>query len=328
MTNLNFWVLANSGIHTASHLNALLAEFERENPKISVEISVLNRSALWRRLFSCLQEARECEPADVVQIPHYWTALFGRLGFFEDLAELDPKISLRDWLEPLRPHCTLHQTGRIYSLPWWMDATALHYRADHLAQITKEPEEALSKWDGFLKICAELSRKKRPAGYYPLENSNLRGLASCRDVLPRVWARGGDILTPDGTRATLLRDEFLRGVDDYLSLFRKGLMPLLRERGSLGTMLEGKASMTISRRRAPAPPPEAGAVEVRTLPVPGGLFGSHAYLSSYNLAVSKESARSKEALSLVKWLCRDDSQAKYSQLIGAFTSEGLRVGRP
>jgi len=317
---MQFWVLPNSGTQTVAHLRALLMEFKREHPDTRVDISVLTRDTLWRRLFECQREPRTTEVADLVQIPHYWTALFARLGILAELSSMDGPSSLEEWIEPLRPHCVLPGTSKIYSVPWCMDVTALHYRVDHLREVCANPDEQLSKWDGFVAACEALAEKRRGGNYFPLENANLRGSVNIRDLLPCIWNRGGDIFNTECTRAAVHRDESLRGMEDFLKLFSKGLMPLMRERGSLGTMLEGKASMVLSRRLSQSVLPAGSQpdFEVRTLPVPGEIFGSHSFLSSYNLCITKSSANQRDAMTLLKWLSRPTVQLAYSRLVHAF----------
>ncbi|MFA5162404.1 MAG: extracellular solute-binding protein [Elusimicrobiales bacterium] len=313
-----FWVLPNSGLQTVSHLKSLLSEFEREHPDIRVELAVLTRDALWRRLFEFQRQPRRAETGDIVQIPHYWTALFARLGIIDPLPEFTPKSCLDEWIEPLRPHCLLPGSSDIYSVPWWMDVTALHYRTDHMRAVCGNGSAAFREWDDVVRICRELARKFGGGNYFPMENSNLRGSVNLRDLLPSIWSRGGDIFNTECTRAVVHREEALRGMEDYLQLLSGGHMPLLRERGSLGTMLEGRASMTVSRRLSQSLLPENDEFEVKTVPLPGGLYGAHSLLSSYNLALVKNAKNRSEAAELLKWLVRPAQQAMYCRMIHAF----------
>ena len=317
---MQFWVLPNSGVQTVAHLRALLVEFSMEHPDVRVDISVLTRETMWSKIFECQREPRTGEVADLVLIPHYWTALFARLGILAELSGQDGPSSLEEWIEPLRAHCVLPGTAKIYSVPWWMDVTALHYRVDHLREVCSNPDEQLSRWDGFVAACEALAARRKGGNYFPLENANLKGSVNIRDLLPCIWNRGGDIFNTEFTRAAVHRDESLRGMEDFLQLFRKGHMPLMRERGSLGTMLEGKASMVLSRRLSQSvlPAGDQPDFEVKTLPVPGEIFGSHSFMSSYNLGILKAAQNQRDAMLLLKWLAHTDQQISYARLIHAF----------
>ncbi len=315
-----FWMLPNSGLQSVADMKTMLTEFSAEHPDIAVEVRVLARRALWTRMFLSQREGVDDAVADLVQIPHYWTALFSRLGVITDLNDLDPALSANECIAPLQPHCFMPGTQRVHSVPWWMDVSALHYRVDHLQQIDSNPDALFTKWDGLLSACEALARNRKVHNYYPMENANARGSFTIREMLPCILNRGGDLFSQDLSRASVHREECLRGIEDYLALFRRGFMPLLRERGSLGTVAEGKASIVISRRQSESifSMGTEGEVPVRTVPVPGELFGSNSYLSSYNLAIMREGTAQQEALTLLKWLTSNSRQQKYARLIDAF----------
>ncbi|HOX21994.1 MAG TPA: extracellular solute-binding protein [Elusimicrobiales bacterium] len=314
------WVEPNSCLDTAAQLRLLLQDFQKENPGIKVEFRVLTRQHLWQELFSLQRQARpHGQLPDLVQIPHFWTALFSKLDIIQNLSEFSPALSASQWIEPLRPHCFLPGTASIFSVPWWMEVSALHYRVDHFEQVVKNPDDLLREWPGFLEACSFFHRKKRVPNYYPVENPNTRGSVSLGDLIPLVWNNGGDIFSQDMTRSVIHREEAMRGMEDYLALFRNGYMPLMHERGSMGTMLEGNASMAIStlqmlgrKTRDPNMPP------IRTLPMPRGRLGSFSLMASANLAIVKDSKHKEEAFKLLQWLCSGTQQKRHAEMIDAF----------
>jgi len=318
---MRFWILPNSGLETVSHMRLLLDYFRSQRPDLEIEITVLTRQSLWQKLFLC---QRGLLPAaqrpDIVQIPHYWTALFSRLGLLENLSLLLPSLCDDCLLEPLRANCYMPGSSDIYSYPWWMDVSALHYRVDHLENLGIEPEKAMATWDGFLKVCGMLQQKRGGHNYFPLENANIKGTMTARDVLPFIWNRGGDIFSTDMMRSTIHREEVLRGIEDYLNLFRRGYMPLMREKGSIGTLSQGRASMSISRRLSPITQSEAAGnrLMVRTIPIPGDIFGSQSFLSSYNLAILASSQHKEDAAGLLRWMTAEENMSRYCNLVQAF----------
>jgi ABC-type glycerol-3-phosphate transport system substrate-binding protein len=324
---LVFWILPNSGLETMSHLNAILAKFNTFYPEIRVKPQVLIDKTLWQRLFLSRRQDPGFELPDLVEIPHYWTALFSRLGMFENLTGLDASLSVENCILPLKPHCFLPGSREIYSVPWWMSVTALHYRVDHLNKVTGNPENLLKTWDGLLSACGALKNRFRTCDYFPVANSSLRGLLTLREVLPFIWERGGDLFDSRLKKPTIHNDAVIKGIEDFLILFERGFMPLMREKGSLGTMAEGKASMVLTRRQSQAVFDESfqTSLSLKTLPVPGLRASSISFMTSYNLSISKSSSKKKQALELVKWLCSDEYSTQYSKLIKAFpcTTEGF-----
>lgn len=315
---MKIWILPDSGLATVSNFETLLKPFREQNPGIEVEVSVINRRAMWQRMFSLIKNVHTEENPDIIEFPHYWTALFSKLGALKELTGLIDDVN-KDWLDPLTSHIYMPHTDKIFSLPWWMDLTALHYREDHLKEITSNPADVLASWDGFLDMCQELKAKRTTPGYYPLESSNSLGTLTLRETLPNIWNRGGSVFSKDSLTATLNDHEAISGIEDYIYLLLKEYMPLMSERGALGTVIEGRASMHISRRQSISTASDyEGEFPLKTVPFPAQLFGAYSYMSCYNLGIAQNSANSQDALKLIKFLLLDENQVEYSKKIKAF----------
>ena len=313
------WVMPDAGDKSKDVYASFISLFKKENPSIDVTIRVFTRNVLWRRMFTIKHPTHEEEVPDLIQIPHYWTALLVREGVAENLSELDPGLSLANCLVPLKAHCYQPGTKDIYSYPWWFDLSALHYRADHLKLVTSKPEQDLATWDGLLHTCEALREHfKDVEGYYPLQNSDWRGSLSMRNALPCVWGRGSDLLSADRGTTLVGTKAFKEGIRDYINLALKNYMPILRERGSLGTVVSGKASMMISRKQGVSTFNARRGIRVRTLPVPttGDMYFS--YLSGMNLFINTQSQEKKNALKFIKCCARPDIQLHYASMIDAF----------
>ena len=313
------WVLPDAGDKSKEKYASFIARFKKENPSIDVSVRVFTRNILWRRMFTIKHPTYAEEIPDIVQIPHYWTALLVREGVAANLSELDPGLSLTNCLVPLKNHCYQPGTKDLYSYPWWFDVSALHYRTDHLKLVSTDPAKDLSTWDGLLRICAALREQFRDVpGYYPVQNSDWRGSLSMRHALPCVWGRGVDLLTPDFKNTSVGTKAFKEGLRAYITLALKDYMPILRERGSLGTMASGKASLILSRKQGSFNAQHG--VQVRTLPVPSTGATTQAYLSGMNLFINNLSQEKKNALKFIKFCARPENQISYASMIDAFPS--------
>lgn len=313
------WAMPDAGDKTKENYASFISLFKQENPNIDIHVRVFTRNVLWRRMFTIKNPTYQEEVPDVVQIPHYWTALLVREGVAENLSAMDPGLSLASCLPALKQHCYQPNTKEIYSYPWWFDVSALHYRADHLKEVTQNPEKDLATWSGLLKICKALcERFKDVPGYYPMQNSDWRGSISMRNALPCVWGMGVDLLSRDLKNTEVGTRAFKEGVRDYIDLALKNYMPILRERGSLGTMASGKASLMISRKQGLRTFDARRGHQVRTVPVPATGDTSTAYLSGMNLFINTLSQHKKEALNFIKFCARTDVQIKYASMIDTF----------
>ncbi|MBR3603510.1 MAG: extracellular solute-binding protein [Elusimicrobiaceae bacterium] len=313
------WVMPDSGAHTKADYQKLVERFKKEHPAADVTVEVLTRNQLWKKIFTLKYPASGEVIPDVIQIPHYWTALLTRAGVAENLSKLDPGLSLSTALAPLRAHCYKPGTKDLYSYPWWFDMSALHYRVDHLKFVTKNPEQELATWDGLLDVCARLQDYfKEVEGYYPMQNGDWRGSLSTRSTFMEIWGHGADLFTPDLRESLIHCAAFKQGVKDYINLALKDYMPILRERGSLGTMLSGKASMLLSRKQGLVSFHGRGRARVKTLPVPRTGDQSYAYLSGMNLMINVAGKDKQTALEFIKWSARADNQVKYASAMEVF----------
>lgn len=313
------WVMPDSGSRTKEDYARLSALFQKEYPGVDITVRVFTRNILWRKIFTIKNPTPEEEIPDVIQIPHYWTALLTRAGVAENLSKLDPGLFLNNALFPLKPHCYLPGTKDIYSYPWWFDMSALHYRGDHLKLVSSNPEEDLSTWEGLLRICEALKQTfKDNPGYYPMQNSDWRGSLSVRSALCAIWDRGTDLITPDFKQSLVHTEQFKAGIKDYVTLALKNYMPILRERGSLGTMISGKASILMSRKQGVASFDTKRGVRVKTVPVPTTGSVYYSYLSGMNLMINVLSKEKENALAFIKWCARADNQIRYAGMMEVF----------
>ena len=207
------WVLPDAGDKSRERIEAFVARFKKENPSINISIRIFTRNILWRRMFTIKHPTYEEEVPDIIQIPHYWTALLVREGVAANLSELDPGLSLTNCLVPLKNSCYQPGTKDIYSYPWWFDVSALHYRTDHLKLVSSNPEKDLSTWNGLLRVCAALQNTFRDVpGYYPMQNSDWRGSLSHRCVLPCLWSKGAYLFSEDLEHSGLSNSAFQEGM--------------------------------------------------------------------------------------------------------------------
>ena len=305
------WVMPDCGARTKEVYHLLSQRFEQEHPGARLTVQVLTRNILWKKIFTLKHPADGEVIPDVVQIPHYWTALLTRAGVAENLSKLDPGLSLATVLFPLKPHCCKPGTKDVYSYPWWFDMSALHYRTDHLKKVTAHPERDLATWQGLLEVCARLADYfKDQEGYFPMQNGDWRGSLSTRSTFTEIWGRGADLFTPDLKDTQIGTDAFKQGVKDYITLALKNYMPILRERGSLGTMMSGKASMLLSRKQGVASFEGRSRVRVSTVPVPRTGEQPQAYLSGMNLMMNTAGQDKETALEFIRWCTRPDNQIR------------------
>ena len=316
-----FWIMPDNAERTQSIMEDFLKDFKKENPSIDLEVKVINRATLWNKIFSLRHLLRSGKGPDIIAMPHYWTELLIKAGVLVNLTEFDKTFRVDSYLELLHQHCYKKNTSDIYSIPWWFDITALHYREDHLSQVCNNPQQILGTWQGMLEACKLLKERFSDVeGYFPMQNSDWRGSLSHRAVLPCIWSKGGFLMDEKENLSGFNVKETRQGIEDFAALALKGYMPILRERSSLGTISSGYASMVMTRRQGIAMfEGQRANFEVKTLPIPRTGKNSVNYLEAINLALVKGEHQEEAAL-LVKWLTKPENQIKYAALTEVFPS--------
>lgn len=315
-----FWMLPDNGIETAEMMEGFLKDFRQQNPDINLEVQIINRRTLWGKIFTLKHDIGKEGCPDLIAFPHYWTDILATSKLLEPLKKFDKNITVQHVLDPLRKHCISNEDQEIYSFPWWLDISALHYREDHLKAVTDKPEEALSTWQGFLDICQKLKEYFSDVDdYYPVQNSDWRGSLSHRGVLPCLWSRGAELFSKDLQKSGFSTSAFKDGMQDFIDLALKGYMPILRERSSIGNISAGKSSLIVTRRQNISMF-EGETFKVKTLPIPKTGATSVNYLSGTNLGILRKSKESKDAYTLLKWLTKPEKQIIYASKTEVFPS--------
>lgn len=315
-----FWMLPDSGIDTAEMMESFLSDFRQQNPDINLEVQIINRRTLWGKIFTLKHDIGTEGCPDLIAFPHYWTDILATAKLIEPLKNFDEGITVQNVLDPLRKHCISNEDQEIYSFPWWLDISALHYREDHLKAVTAKPDEALSTWQGLLDICQKLKEYFSDVDdYYPVQNSDWRGSLSHRGVLPCLWSRGAELFSEDLQKSGFSTAAFKDGMQDFIDLALKGYMPILKERSSIGNISAGKSSLIVTRRQNISMF-EGETFKVKTLPIPRTGAKSVNYLSGTNLGILRKSKESKAAYTLLKWLTKPEKQIMYAAKTEVFPS--------
>ena len=218
------WLLSDSDSSKHLAFREMLAGFCAHFPDVKAEFAVKTRSRLWESIFAHLRDSRRNPLADVIEIPHNWTALLAKLGLLSDLSKI-----LDDFNPPACPEFIAREFapgdgGAVFSAPWWMEAPALFYSQSALKSMGGHPGDNGLSWDEFVSVLEKfsISRRYRGADFYPLCFSGSSGQLGLDNVLPRVWSRGGGLFSQDLNRASFNKHETSAGVQDMLGLAVNG----------------------------------------------------------------------------------------------------------
>lgn len=290
----------------------LIQRFHQTHPKIRVQVQIGPHSSTEYHAIVTQRLRNKDTSVDIFLMDVIWPPEFASAGWALDLTSKFSRKEQEGFLPATIAANTYH--GRIYGVPYYLDAGLFYYRQDLLDKYEFDPPKS---WHEML---AQGNVIRKGEGdptlrVYSAQFKQYEGLVC--DMLEFIWSHGGSILDertrkvlmaePASIQAiTFVRDQIIgkaapQGVINY------------EEPESLELFIQGKA---VFHRNWPyawavANDPEkskvAGRVGVGTLPA----FPGHspaAALGGWQFGISRWSRHVKEAWEFVKFMTSFDSQ--------------------
>ncbi|MBU2573102.1 MAG: extracellular solute-binding protein [Elusimicrobia bacterium] len=326
------WLLSDCDTNKFAAFKNLLNSFSAQYPDIKVDFRALTRRSMWQNLFAHLRDSKHRESADIIELPHSWTAVFAKLGLLAEIGGVLESFTPAGYPDFLKKGCVPEESEMFFSVPWWMEAPALFYRPDEFRKRKLCPETDLLDWEHFLAACERLAAGNKKRGFYPVLQGDVTGRLGSSHALPCVWNRGGDLFSEDLNRCTLGKDEAVKGLQDYLEPALRGYLPLFSEAVFEGGPFYEESCAMVFGSRAPASPGKKSVF--RSVRLPGPRKKELVY--SYNLAAASGSPNLKEAGLFLKWALAADNCRSFAAAFGVFpclkaafeeTLEDARGGR-
>lgn len=157
---------------------------------------------------------------DVIAGDVIWLAQFADDGYAADLSERLPSEEREKFMAG--PMDAMTYEGKVYGVPWYMDAGMLYYRKDLLEQsgFSGPP----TTWDE-LKAMALKTKQDTGTRYgFVFQGANYEG--GVVDGLEYIWTHGGDVLDPDDpTNVVVDSPEAAAGLETERSMIVEGVAP-------------------------------------------------------------------------------------------------------
>ena len=345
--SLRFWAMGREG----EVVGELLAEFEREHPRLTVRVEQLPWTAAHEKLLTAF--AGDATP-DVAQLGNTWIAELAALGALEPLERwlnAEPSIVASDYfdgiwrtnqidgaLESMKGRSAVDSTpsgsstrsdragSTLYGLPWYVDTRLLFYRRDlfERAGVHEMPDT----WDGFTRALAALQRSGTP---HPL----LLPVNEFEPLLAFALQQDEPLLREGGRFGNFRSAGFRRALGFYMERFASGQAPsitggdianLWQEfgRGTFAAFISGPWNIGELDRRLPAALRDTWATAA--LPGPSGPGASTAGGSS--LVMFRRSPRRPDAMRLLSYLSRPEVQLRFYALTGDMPPRRSAWSRP
>lgn len=294
----------------------LIQRFEVENTGIKVKDEMLpSATDEQHQLYVINLEGRSTD-FDVFAMDVIWVPEFARAGWLRDLSHILPPEERGEFFKGPVEAVTFN--GRIYAIPWYIDAGVLFYRKDLLEKYGFLPPKT---WHELVHIASEIARKEPDLYGFVWQGKQYEGLVC--NVLEYLWGNGGGVFK-DGRIVIdslenqqalgFMRDliyeysvtpEFVTTMTEEPSrrIFGKGKAIFMRNWPYAWNIFQGKDS------------PVKGKVGVSSLPsFPG--HESFSTLGGWQLGINRYTRHPEEAERFIQFFTSNETQKGLSLTIG------------
>ena len=254
---------------------------------------------------------------DVLSMDVIWVPEFSRAGWLLDLSDKLPASERGDFFEAPLEACTYQ--GRLFGVPWYIDAGVLYYRQDLLEKYGLGVPQSYPELASTARTVLEGEDDPELYGFL-WQGKQYEGLVCA--TLEVLSSFGGKVIEGGDVRiASREAEEAFRYVRELLT---SGVSPPLvatADEESTRTLFgAGKAVFLRNWVYAwnlferPGSPVQ-GKVGLAPIP-PGPLAAGGSTLGGWQLGISRQSRHPEEAWALIEFLTRPESQAYMSRTVG------------
>jgi multiple sugar transport system substrate-binding protein len=165
----------------------LLKRFEDENPGIAVKDETLPASTDEQHQFYVINLEGKSSDFDILSMDVIWVPEFARAGWLRNLSNLLSEDERKEFFPG--PMDAVTYKGKVYAIPWYIDAGILYYRKDLLKKYSFSPPKT---WQELVDIARYITSKEKGLYGFIWQGKQYEGLVC--NVLEYFWSNGGDVL--------------------------------------------------------------------------------------------------------------------------------------
>lgn len=307
---VRFWAMGRE----AEVVTELVADFEKENPGIHVDVQNIPMTAAHEKLLTAF--AADGLP-DVCQLGNTWLPEFAMLDALEPL---QPYVERSKVVDPADYFPGVWDTnvvdGTLYGVPWYVDTRLLFYRKDLLAEsgVTEIPQT----WAQFEQAMAAVKRHVGPQRY-----AIMMPLNEFEQQLSFALQQDDPLLRDHDNYGNFRSPGFRKALAFYANMFEQGWAQKVSEtqisnvwyeffNGSYAFYLSGPWNVREFRLRQP--PALEG--QWGTMPLPGPDGPGAGIAGGASLVILRQSQHKEAAWKLIEFLSRPQQQARFHAIIG------------
>jgi multiple sugar transport system substrate-binding protein len=294
-------------------LSDLLRDFERGHQGVIVREELLPADSDRQHQYYAMNLDGGKAPFDLVGIDTIWVQEFAKAGWIVPLDELLTQTVQEEFFPGPIEAATFN--GRLYAVPWYVDAGVLYYRRDLLDRHGLEPPRTWHDLAHSAKVVLEAEQNSALTGFV-WQGKQYEGLMCVS--LEVLRSNGTDLWSGDRDRAVsglrFLRETIATHRITPLSvsmadeestrwMFGEGRALFMRNWPYAWSLLQGEGSAV------------RGKVGVVPLPAFSG-FASAPILGGWMLAIPSSSAHQEVVVELIRFLTSSDTQRKVAVELG------------
>ncbi|NWF65735.1 MAG: sugar ABC transporter substrate-binding protein [Chloroflexi bacterium] len=253
------------------------------------------------------------EVPDLLPIDLIYAPAFAQAGQLTEIGEFAMQMPFYDQLIPAHIRLGTYDDG-LYALPFAAEGSVLLYNKGLFEQAGLDPEQPPTNWQELYDAAVAINALGNDNyGFYFSGNC-----AGCNafTFLPLIWASGGDVLSEDGTEATIDSDPVVRAaLEFYRQLWTEGLVPPGAQadtgndffnafaRANIGMTGSGAFSNSLLKTDYPE-------IEFGIAFLPGQEDGVSSFAGGDLIAIPAGAQHVEEGFEFIEWVLSDEVQVE------------------
>ncbi len=249
-------------------------------------------------------------PPDIVAVDLIYVPAFAAAGQMTDITDMAQALPYFDTLSPSHIRLGTYE-DKLYAVPFNAEGSVLIWNKDLFSQAGLDPEKPPANWAEIHEYAKAITALGN--GVYGYYFSGACPGCNAFTYAPMIWASGGDILSEDGTQATLEDPMVREALAFYRQLWEEELIPpgsvadggaeFLNTFASGTIGMQGLGNFAITPLKTSDTPFEFGVTFL-----PGKDGGVSSFAGGDSIGIPAGSRYVDEAFEFITWLLSEEVQ--------------------
>lgn len=282
-----------------------LVDLYNKSHEVQAKVTVIPAESFVQKLGTA---ASSGSGPDVASIDLVYAPYFASAGALEDISELADALPYKDALSPSHRRLSAWE-DTAYALPFTAEASAMYYNKDLFEKAGLDPDEPPTNYAEM----REAAKKIRGLGKdnYGFTFAGACGGCNVFEFTPHIWASGGEVLSEDGTTASLDSPQVTDALQHYRDMWTDGSIPSAAKNDAgaqqIPLFTSGKVGMTPLGAFA-IPSMEEAKIDFGVFPIPGKDGESSSFAGGDVISVMTGTKNKAGAEDFIRWATDEEAQ--------------------